>query len=134
MLATHELARLCERLGLSAEARTIVETIRSLPPTRRVRSAAGNVSARYPSRKMRVTIRVAHAGDVPGSNDNGNTNQPPDVPHKQAAAASSVPNVLRCHRITRASMSTMSHQLAASRGLPQTAPGLAMKAPVASQS
>ena len=56
------------------------------------------------------------------------------VPHRQAAAASSVPNVLRCHRITRASMSTMSHQLAASRGLPQTAPGLAMKAPVASQS
>ena len=56
------------------------------------------------------------------------------LPHKQAAAASSVPNVLRCHRITRASMSTMSHQLAASRGLPQTAPGLAMKAPVASQS
>ena len=55
-------------------------------------------------------------------------------PHKQAAAASSVPNVLRCHRITRASMSTMSHQLAASRGLPQTAPGLAMQAPVASQS
>jgi Transposase IS116/IS110/IS902 family len=55
------------------------------------------------------------------------------VPHRQAAAASSVPNVLRCHRITRASMSTMSHQLAASRGLPQTAPGLAMKAPVASQ-
>ena len=81
-----------------------------------------------------ITIRSgpdAHS-DVPGSNDNGNTNR--HVPHKQAAAASSVPNVLRCHRITRASMSTMSHQLAASRGLPQTAPGLAMKAPVASQS
>ncbi len=28
----------------------------------------------------------------------------------------------------------MSHQLAASRGLPQTAPGLAMQAPVPSQS
>jgi hypothetical protein len=50
------------------------------------------------------------------------------------STASSVPNVWRCHRITRASMSTMSHQLAASRGLPQPAPGLAMKAPVASQS
>ena len=29
-------------------------------------------------------------------------------------------------------MSTMSHQLAASRGLPQTAPGLAMKYPILS--
>ena len=43
-------------------------------------------------------------------------------------------NSLRCHRNTRASVSTMSHQLAASRGLPQTAPGLAMQAPAASQS
>jgi putative transposase len=58
MVAAHELARLCERLGLSAEARAVVETIRSSPPTRRVRSAAGNVSARYPSRKMGVTIQA----------------------------------------------------------------------------
>ena len=56
------------------------------------------------------------------------------VPHEPAAAASSDSNSLRCHRSTRASMSTMSHQLAASRGLPQTAPGLAMQAPVPSQS
>ena len=40
----------------------------------------------------------------------------------------------RCHCSTRASMSTMSHELAASRGLPQTAPGLAMQAPVPGQS
>jgi len=58
MLAVHELARLCERLGLSAEARAVVETIRSSPPARRVRSAAGNVSVRYPSRKMGVTIQA----------------------------------------------------------------------------
>jgi hypothetical protein len=51
-----------------------------------------------------------------------------------AAAASPDSNSLRCHRSTRASMSTMSHQLAASRGLPQTAPGLAIQASVASQS
>ena len=57
-----------------------------------------------------------------------------DVPHTPAAAASSDPNSSRCHRSTRASMSTMSHELAASRGLPQTAPGLAMQAPAASQS
>ena len=74
-------------------------------------------------------IPVAYAGDVSGSPDDGN-----DVAHTPAAAASPDSNSLRCHRSTRASMSTMSHQLAASRGLPQTAPGLAMQAPVASQS
>ena len=63
------VARLCERLGLSAEARAVIETIRSSPPARRVRSAAGNVSVRYPSRKMGVTIqaeshRVEQAGLV----------------------------------------------------------------------
>jgi putative transposase len=58
MLAAHELARLCEHLGLSAEARSVIEGIRSSPPARRVRSAAGNVSARYPSRKMGVTIQA----------------------------------------------------------------------------
>src|SRR5260221_11392176 len=58
MVSAHELARLCERLGLSAEARVVVESIRSSPPARRVRSAAGNVSARYPSRKMGVTIQA----------------------------------------------------------------------------
>src|SRR5438132_6248560 len=58
MLATHELSRLCERLGLSAEARAIIDSIRSAPPSRRVRSAAGNVSVRYPSRKMGVTIQA----------------------------------------------------------------------------
>src|SRR5260370_41778962 len=57
MLATHELARLCEALGLSADARAIIQTIRSSPPARRVRSAAGNVAVRYPSRKMGVTIQ-----------------------------------------------------------------------------
>src|SRR6266851_2708820 len=58
MLAAHELARLCERLGLSAEARVVIESMRSSPPARRVRSAAGNVSVRYPSRKMGVTIQA----------------------------------------------------------------------------
>jgi putative transposase len=67
MLSAHELARLCERLGLSGEARAIVETIRSSPPTRRVRSAAGNVSVRYPSRKMGVTIQAeSHRVELAG--------------------------------------------------------------------
>ena len=74
-------------------------------------------------------IPVAYAGDYPGHPTMGN-----DTAHTPAAAASPDSNSLRCHRSTRASMSTMSHQLAASRGLPQTAPGLAMQAPVAGQS
>src|SRR5438094_9669113 len=67
MLSAHELARLCERLGLSPEARAIVDTIRSSPPTRRVRSAAGNVAVRYPSRKMGVTIQAeSHRVELAG--------------------------------------------------------------------
>src|SRR6266704_2480913 len=67
MLAAHELGRLCERLGLSAEARAVIETIRSTPPSRRVRSAAGNVSVRYPSRKMGVTIQAeSHRVELAG--------------------------------------------------------------------
>jgi putative transposase len=67
MLSAHELSRLCERLGLTGDARAIVETIRSSPPTRRVRSAAGNVSVRYPSRKMEVTIQAeSHRVELAG--------------------------------------------------------------------
>jgi transposase InsO family protein len=67
MLSAHELARLCDRLGLSGEARAIVETIRSSPPARRVRSMAGNVSVRYPSRKMGVTIQAeSHRVELAG--------------------------------------------------------------------
>src|SRR5438445_34335 len=67
MLSAHELARLCERLGLTGEARAIVETIRSSPPSRRVRSVAGNVSVRYPSRKMGVTIQAeSHRNELAG--------------------------------------------------------------------
>ncbi len=67
MLSAHELARLCERLGVSTEARAVIETIRSSPPARRVRSAAGNVSVRYPSRKMGVTIQAeSHRVELAG--------------------------------------------------------------------
>src|SRR6266849_7233671 len=67
MLTTHELARLCECLGLSAEAKLVIKSIRSSPPARRVRSAAGNVSVRYPSRKMGVTIQAeSHRVELAG--------------------------------------------------------------------
>jgi putative transposase len=67
MLSAHELARLCEHLALSGEAKAIIETIRSSPPARRVRSAAGNVSVRYPSCKMGVTIQAeSHRVELAG--------------------------------------------------------------------
>jgi putative transposase len=67
MLTEHDFAGLGERLGLSAEASAVIETIRSAPPTRRVRSAAGNVSVRYPSRKMGVTIQAeSHRVELAG--------------------------------------------------------------------
>jgi hypothetical protein len=79
MLAAHELGRLGERLGLSAEARAVIDTIRSSPPARRVRSAAGKVSVRYPSRKMRVTIQAeSHRVELAGL--------PPRSPSKSVRA------------------------------------------------
>jgi putative transposase len=44
-------------LGLSAEQYTMIQTIRSSPPSRRVSSKVGNVSGRYPSKKMGVIIQ-----------------------------------------------------------------------------
>jgi putative transposase len=67
MLRDQELAGLCQHLGLSAEARAVIEAIRSSPPARRVRSAAGNVAVRYPSRKMGVTIQAeSHRVELAG--------------------------------------------------------------------
>jgi putative transposase len=67
MLTDDALAALYERLGLSAEARAVIETIRASPPARRVRGAAGNVVARYPSRKMGVTIQAeSHRNELAG--------------------------------------------------------------------
>jgi len=47
----------CLRLGLSDETKKLIAQIRASLPARRVRSAAGNVSGRYPSKKMGVTIQ-----------------------------------------------------------------------------
>src|SRR5256886_10119051 len=44
-------------LGLSPQAVQVIQQIRSSPPARHVRSGRENVSGRYPSRKMGVTIQ-----------------------------------------------------------------------------
>lgn len=67
MLAETELFQLYQSLNLSQEAQQIITEIRSSPPVRRVRSAAGNVSVRYPSRKMGVTIQAeSHRNELAG--------------------------------------------------------------------
>lgn len=67
MLNDHEMVHLCRRLGLSPQAQSVIQTIRSSPPARRVQSAAGNVSVRYPSRKMGLTIQAeSHRNELAG--------------------------------------------------------------------
>jgi putative transposase len=67
MLRDDALAALCQHLGLSAEARAVIETIRASPPARRVRGAVGNVAVRYPSRTMGVTIQAeSHRNELAG--------------------------------------------------------------------
>jgi hypothetical protein len=46
-----------QSLNLPEPTRAIINQIRSSDPARRVRSIAGNVSAFYPSRKMKRTIQ-----------------------------------------------------------------------------
>lgn len=67
MLKESELHQLYQRLGLSQHAQRVIEEIRSSPPMRRVHSAAGNVSVRYPSRKMGVIIQAeSHRNELAG--------------------------------------------------------------------
>lgn len=58
MLSDAEVRALCQRLGCSPDAPAVVAAIQAAPPARRVGSRAGNVSARYPSRKMGVVIQA----------------------------------------------------------------------------
>src|SRR5215831_15290730 len=57
MLNTDQLHDWGRTLGLSAQAMQVIQQIRSSPPARHVRSGRQNVSGRYPSRKMGVTIQ-----------------------------------------------------------------------------
>jgi putative transposase len=57
----------CARLGLSEPARRRIGAVRSSPPARRVSSRRRNVSGRYPSRKMGVTIQFeSHTAELLG--------------------------------------------------------------------
>src|SRR5487761_1266310 len=58
MLSDEEFVQWCRRLDLPEQTRVMVAQIRSSPPARHVGSAAGNVSGRYPSRKMGWTVQA----------------------------------------------------------------------------
>jgi putative transposase len=57
MLTSEQFRDWCIKLNLSEQAQKQIQQIRSSPPSRRVQSRAGNVSGRYPSQKMGVTIQ-----------------------------------------------------------------------------
>ncbi len=46
-----------QRLRLSSETEALIASIRSSPPIRRVSGRAGNITGRYPSPKMGVSIQ-----------------------------------------------------------------------------
>jgi hypothetical protein len=46
-----------QHLGLSAETKALIASIRSSPPIRRVRGCAGNITEHHPSSKMGVSIQ-----------------------------------------------------------------------------
>ena len=94
MLSSEEFLQWCGRLSLSQEARAAIEKVRSAGPTRRVGGGRENVSGRYPSRKMGVTIQfeshrvelafvyeMEHDSDVLEYYD-----QPPSIPLAYHAA------------------------------------------------
>lgn len=57
MLTDREFDAWADRLRLSGEARSFVQGIRTSPPRRLVQGRGGNVTVRYPSRKMGWTIQ-----------------------------------------------------------------------------
>jgi hypothetical protein len=57
MFKNSDFAEWCERNNLSESARKLIELIRDSDPSRHVQSGRGNVSGRYPSKKMGRTIQ-----------------------------------------------------------------------------
>ncbi|MFL9455117.1 MULTISPECIES: hypothetical protein [Nostocales] len=57
MLTESEFNEWSASVELSPQQYTMIQTIRSSPPSRRVRGKVGNVVGRYPSKKMGVVIQ-----------------------------------------------------------------------------
>src|SRR5438128_2738952 len=66
MLTEQEFAAWATRNGLSDIARSAIARIRSSGPSRRVGGGRANVTGRYPSKKMGVTIQFeSHRVELP---------------------------------------------------------------------
>lgn len=66
MLNNEALELWALRLGLNKQASDLVNTVRTSEPVRLVRSSGGNVTGRYPSRKMGRTIQFeSHTSELP---------------------------------------------------------------------
>jgi len=57
MLTNEEFRAWCQRLQITPETEALITTIRESPPARKVRGRANNVTGRYPSSKMGVSIQ-----------------------------------------------------------------------------
>ena len=57
MLSDEAFEHWCQGLALPEQTKALIAHIRASPPARRVQGAAGNVSGRYPSKKMGVSIQ-----------------------------------------------------------------------------
>src|SRR5437764_7875011 len=67
MLSSDGLISWFERVDIREPTRRIIQYIRSSPPSRRVGGGRSNVSGRYPSRKMGVTIQFeSHRVELAG--------------------------------------------------------------------
>ena len=67
MLGHDDLLLWFQKLALAESARSLIEEIRSSGPSRRVGGGRSNVSGRYPSRKMGVTIQFeSHRVELAG--------------------------------------------------------------------
>ncbi|MBV8859775.1 MAG: DDE-type integrase/transposase/recombinase [Acidobacteria bacterium] len=58
MLTNQQFELWCKRIGFSKEAQILISQIRNTPPARSVNSMTGNVTARFPSRKMGAVIQA----------------------------------------------------------------------------
>src|SRR5450755_2890155 len=66
MLNGQDFAAWGRRIGLSDQAQSVVAHIRSSDPARRVGGGRRNVTGRYPSKKMGVTIQFeSHRVELP---------------------------------------------------------------------
>lgn len=65
MLAEQQYWSWCQSLGFTQQTKALLDQIRSSPPARRVGGGSNNVTGRYPSRKMGVTIQFeSHSNEL----------------------------------------------------------------------